>query len=74
MTAQQAQAQEDDGRRRTTIDFEDELITGEASKPELMYLLQQRQFNYKRLIKLRENFVPEMRRTAEEIPRGRSGD
>ena len=67
-------AEEPDGRRRTTIDFEDELIEGEAAKPELLYLLQQRQFNYKRLIRLRENFVPEMQRTAEDVPRGRSGD
>ena len=63
--APEAWAQND--RRRTTIDFEDELIQGEVKKPELLYLLQKKQFNFKRLIKLREHFKPEMRRTAEEL-------
>lgn len=57
-------------RKKQTVDFEDELIQGEVNKPELFYLLQQKQFNFKRLIKLREDFLPEMRRTSEEIKRG----
>ncbi len=61
-----------DGDKKTTsINFEDELIEGEVKKPELLYLLQKKQFNFKRLIKLRENFLPEMNRTAEDIGRGR---
>lgn len=64
----------DKSRRRTTINFEDELIEGEVKKPELFYLLQKKQFNFKRLIKLRENFLPEMRRTAEDVQRSGSGD
>jgi hypothetical protein len=58
-------------KKTTAINFEDELIEGEVKKPELLYLLQKKQFNFKRLIKLRENFLPEMSRTAEEIGRGR---
>ena len=54
-------------KKRTTINFEDELVEGEVQKPELMYLLQKKQFNFKRLIKLRKNFLPEMRRTSEDI-------
>lgn len=54
-------------KRKATIDFEDELVEGELKKPELFYLLQKKQFNYKRLIKLRENFLPEMRRDADEL-------
>ena len=69
-----AMAQESDDKRTTSINFEDELIEGEVKKPELLYLLQRKQFNFKRLIKLRENFLPEMSRTAEEIPRGRGQD
>lgn len=62
-----------DGKpKRTTIDFEDELVEGKTKNPELFYLLQKRQFNYKRLIRLRENFLPEMRKTSEEIS-GRKG-
>ena len=60
-------------KRQTAINFEDELVQGEAKKPELLYLLQKKQFNFKRLIRLRENFLPEMRRTAEDIQPDRGG-
>lgn len=82
--APQAVAQEDSGeskpaassggkpKKQTKIDFEDELIEGELKKPELFYLLQKKQFNFKRLIKLREDFLPEMRRDADEVKRTRS--
>ena len=60
------------GKKRTDIDFEDELVEGELKKPELFYLLQKKQFNFKRLIKLREDFLPEMRRDADEVRKTRS--
>ncbi len=60
--------------KRTTIDFEDELVEGKTKNPELFYLLQKRQFNYKRLIRLRENFLPEMRKTSEDMQRKGSAD
>ena len=63
-----------DNKKKTSINFEDELIQGEVKKPELLYLLQKKQFNFKRLIKLRENFLPEMRRTAEEVQQSGSRD
>lgn len=56
--------------KRTTINFEDQLIKGQNQKPDLLYLLQKKQFNYKRLIRLRENFLPEMRETATEVEEG----
>jgi hypothetical protein len=59
-------------KKKTKIDFEDELIEGELKKPELFYLLQKKQFNFKRLIKLREDFLPEMRRDGDEIRRGKT--
>ena len=59
-------------KKKTKIDFEDELVEGELKKPELFYLLQKKQFNFKRLIKLREDFLPEMRRDAEEVRSSRS--
>ena len=62
------------GPRKQTLNFEDELVEGATQKPELFYLLQKRNFNYKRLIKLRKNFLPEMRRTSEKIQRGGRGD
>lgn len=56
-----------------SLNFEDELVEGTAQKPEFFYLFQQKNFNYKRLIKLRENFLPEMQRTSEDVQRLRGG-
>lgn len=73
LTVLSVKAQEGKGqRKKQTIDFEDELVEGELKKPELFYLLQKKQFNYKRLIKLREDFLPEMKRDAEEVGHSRS--
>ncbi|HRO68455.1 MAG TPA: hypothetical protein PL182_12870 [Pseudobdellovibrionaceae bacterium] len=66
-----ALAQESRPTRKATLNFEDELVEGSTQKPELFYLFQKKNFNYKRLIKLRENFLPEMRRTSEDIQRVR---
>jgi hypothetical protein len=62
-------AQNTKEKKRTTINFEDQLVEGDVKKPELFFLLQKRQFNFGRLIKLRENFLPEMRRSSEEFQR-----
>ena len=58
-------------KRKATVNFEDELIQGDINKPELLYLLKQRQANYKRLIKFRKNFLPEMRKTTEDLRQSR---
>lgn len=66
----------DDGgnkkEKKKSLSFEDELVEGATQKPELFYLFQKKNFNYKRLIKLRENFLPEMRQTSEDLQRSRS--
>lgn len=58
---------QDQSGKRATIDFEDQLIEGKIKKPDLFYLLQQKRFNFKRLIKLREHFIPEMIKSEEDI-------
>ena len=65
--AQTAPDKEKKGGKRTTINFEDQLIEGRRQKPELFVLLQNRMNNSRRLFKLRENFLPEMRKTAEDV-------
>lgn len=60
--------------KKKSLSFEDELVEGATAKPELFYLFQKKNFNFKRLIKLRENFVPEMRRTSEDVQRGRGSN
>lgn len=64
-----ADAKKEKGAKRTTINFENELIEGRTQKPELFVLLQNRMNNSRRLFKLRENFLPEMRKTAEDVGR-----
>lgn len=75
-SAERAPAQEQAGKseRKKALSFEDELVEGATQKPELFYLFQKKNFNYKRLIKLRENFLPEMRKTSEDLQRVRSSN
>lgn len=49
------------------ISFEDQLVEGSAKSPDLFYLLQKKNFRYRRLIKLREDFLPEIEATAEDL-------
>lgn len=60
--------------KKATLNFEDELVEGSTQKPELFYLFQKKNFNYKRLIKLRENFLPELKNNAENVQRVRSSN
>ena len=53
--------------KKTTINFEDQLIEGQAKNPDLLIMLKKKKFNYKKLIRLRENFLPELRKTSSEI-------
>jgi hypothetical protein len=57
----------DPAPKKTTVNFEDQLVEGQAQKPDLLYMLQKKKFNYKKLIRLRENFLPELRQTSNEI-------
>jgi len=59
--------------KKQSLNFEDELIEGTAQKPDLFYMFQKNNFRFKKLIKLRENFLPEMARNAEDIQRLRGG-
>lgn len=72
--AQDSSTQKNTSERKAVLNFEDELVEGSTQKPELFYLFQKKNFNYKRLIKLRENFLPEMRRTTEDIQRVRGAN
>jgi hypothetical protein len=74
-TSAQAQtaAQKEAAKKKTAVNFEDQLIQGELNKPDFFYFLQKKQFNFGRLIKLRENFLIEMKKTSEEIERRGGG-
>lgn len=62
-----AQSKSEEPKKKHTLNFDDELIEGGIQKPELMYLLQRKNFNFKKLIRLREHFLPEMVETGEML-------
>lgn len=62
-----AQNKSEEPKKKHTLNFEDELIEGDVQKPDLLYLLERKNFNFKKLIKLRENFLPEMVETSDLV-------
>ncbi len=54
-------------KKRVKINFEDELLEGNVSNPNIFHLFHKKQISYGRLIKMRKDFLPEMRRTAGEL-------
>ena len=61
---------QDEKTRTTRLDFEDELISGDVSSPDLLLILRNKNPDYGRLLKLRDNFLPELRETRYEVVRG----
>lgn len=57
-------------KRTTKLNFEDELIKGDVSSPDLLLILRNKNPDYGRLLKLRDNFLPELRETRYEVMRG----
>lgn len=56
-------------KRKTILNFEDELVEGGTPKSDLFYFMEKKNYNFNKLIKLREHFIPEMRRTSESVRR-----
>ena len=50
-----------------TVDFEDEFIEGHVKNPTIFHLFNKQRLEYDKLVDLREDFLPEMRRTAGEV-------
>lgn len=46
-------------QKRVRINFEDELVKGGQALPEGHFINTRTQFNYKKMIHLRNNFIPE---------------
>lgn len=57
-------------QRTTKLDFEDELIEGNVSSPDLLFILKSKNANYGKLLKLRDHFLPEINETKYDILRG----
>jgi hypothetical protein len=54
-------------RKRTVIDFNDVTVEGELTKPEGSYLLNRNKTRFKSLIRLRDNFNPELQKSADNL-------
>lgn len=54
-------------RKKTEYDFEDDVVEGSFVRPEMEVLDARRRSRHTSLIRIRENFVPEMLKSAEDI-------
>jgi len=54
-------------KKTTIIDFSDVTITGELTKPEGSYLMNKKKANFNLLIRVRDNFLPEMLKTVDNL-------
>jgi hypothetical protein len=54
-------------RKRTVIDFNDMTIEGELTRPEGSYLLNRRRTHFPSLLKVRDNFNPELQKSADNL-------
>ena len=48
--------------KKIVIQFDNELVDGKRESPELDYLFSRKEANYKKMMKLRENFLPEVKK------------
>ncbi len=53
--------------KKTVYDFEDDVVEGTLVKPEGDYLQSRQRGKQSSLIKIRDNFVPEMLKSAEDL-------
>lgn len=56
--------------KKFKINFEDELITGAQDKPELETIFSRKKMNFKKMIRLRENFINESEKGKEFFREG----
>ena len=54
-------------RKKTVIDFTDVSVEGELTKPEGSYVLNKKQAQFKSLIKVRDNFQPELQKSVDNL-------
>jgi hypothetical protein len=68
--AQSKVVQEEDRvvyRKKTTIDFTDVSVEGELTKPEGSYAISKKKTAFKSLIKVRDNFNPELQKSVDNL-------
>ncbi len=54
-------------RKKTVIDFTDVAVEGELTKPEGSYAISKKKTTFKTLIKVRDNFNPELQKSTDNL-------
>lgn len=54
-------------KKKTVIDFNDVTLEGELTKPEGSYLLNRKKTRFGSLIKLRNDFLPELQKSVDNL-------
>jgi len=54
-------------RKRTVVDFNDVTVEGELTKPEGSYVLNPNRTRFRSLVRLRDNFNPELQKSADNL-------
>jgi hypothetical protein len=54
-------------RKKTTIDFTEVALEGELTKPEGSYSVSKKKTTFKTLIKVRDNFNPELQKSVDNL-------
>jgi hypothetical protein len=54
-------------RKKTVVDFNDVAVEGELTKPEGSYVLNRGKSTFQSLVKVRDNFAPELRKSVDDL-------
>lgn len=54
-------------RKKAVVDFTDVTVDGELTRPEGSYVLNKKRTRFKSLIKVRDNFVPELQKSVDNL-------
>lgn len=54
-------------RKKTVIDFTDVAVEGELTKPEGSYVLDRNRMRFRSLVKVRDNFSPELQKSVDNL-------
>ena len=53
--------------KKFNVKFDDELVKGGKESPDTEFIFQKSDFNFKKLIRLRENFIPEVQKGKDDM-------
>lgn len=54
-------------KKKTVVDFTDVAVEGELTKPEGAYLIDRKRTHFQSLVKVRDNFVPELQKSVDNL-------